>query len=56
MTYTKHTQILTKSRDTNTHIADGGVYPFLDGVGLADGSLRRRDAAGDAAVALAHAP
>lgn len=32
------------------------IYPFLDGVGLTNGSLRSRNAAGDAAVALAHAP
>lgn len=32
------------------------MYPFLDGVGLTNGSLRSRNAAGDAAVALAHAP
>ena len=32
------------------------MYPFLDGVGLTDGSLSCRNAAGDAAVALAHAP
>lgn len=32
------------------------TYPFLYGVGLTDGPLRCRDAAGDAAVALAHAP
>ena len=32
------------------------IYPFLDGVGLTDGSLCSGDAAGDATVALAHAP
>lgn len=32
------------------------IYPFLDGVGLTNGPLRSRNAAGDAAVALAHAP
>lgn len=32
------------------------IYPFLYGVGLTNGSLRGGNAAGDAAVALAHAP
>lgn len=32
------------------------MYPFLYGVGLTDGSLCCRNAAGDATVALAHAP
>lgn len=32
------------------------IYPFLDGVGLTNGSLCSRNAAGDAAVTLAHAP
>lgn len=32
------------------------IYPFLDGVGLTNGSLCGRNAAGDAAVTLAHAP
>lgn len=34
----------------------GQTYPFLYGVGLTDGSLCCRNAAGDATVALAHAP
>lgn len=32
------------------------IYPFLYGVGLTDGSLCSGNAAGDATVALAHAP
>lgn len=32
------------------------MYPFLYSVGLTDGSLCCRNAAGDATVALAHAP
>lgn len=32
------------------------MYPFLYGVGLTDGSLCSRNAAGDATVTLAHAP
>lgn len=32
------------------------IYPFLDGVGLTNGPLGSRNATGDAAVALAHAP
>lgn len=32
------------------------IYPFLYGVGLTNGSLRGGNAAGDAAVTLAHAP
>lgn len=32
------------------------AYPFLYGIGLTDGSFRSGYTAGDAAVALAHAP
>lgn len=40
-----------RSRRTGT-----APYPFLYGVGLTNGALGGGNAAGDAAVALAHAP
>lgn len=49
------TQILCCGKDVRRGLI-WCIYPFLDGVGLTNSSLCSRNAAGDAAVTLAHAP